>query len=139
MSIGRIFLDYRGRLTDTLTAHATLNTYGDHDNNPVDVTETYLDWRPFPAHGWRWRTKLGAFYPPISLENRAAGWSSPYSLTSSAINTWLGEEFRTIGAEVTATWLGSQQNGWVTSASSAASTNSTTTRACSVVSRLVDQ
>jgi len=108
--IGRIFLDYRGRLTDTLTAHATINTYGDHDNNPLDVTEAYLDWRPFPVHGWRWRTKLGAFYPPVSLENRAAGWSSPYSLTSSAINTWLGEEFRTIGAEVTATWLGSQQN-----------------------------
>jgi hypothetical protein len=110
--IGRIFLDYRGRLTDTLTARATINTYGDHDNNPVDVTEAYLDWRPFPAHGWRWHAKLGVFYPPVSLENRAAGWSSAYSLSSSAINTWLGEEFRTIGAELTATWLGSQQEAW---------------------------
>jgi hypothetical protein len=109
--IGRIFLDYRGRLTDTLAAHATINTYGDGDNNPVDVTEMYLDWKPYPRGGWRWRTKLGAFYPPISLENRGPGWSSGYSLSSSAINTWLGEEFRTIGAEVTATWLGSQRNG----------------------------
>ncbi len=111
LRIGRVFLDYHGRLTDTLTAHATLNTYGDHDNNPVDVTEMYLDWRPFPAHAWRWRAKLGAFYPPISLENRAAGWSSAYTLSSSAINTWFGEEFKTIGAEAAVTWLGSQQNG----------------------------
>ena len=49
LRIGRVFLDYHGRLTDTLTAHATLNTYGDHDKNTVDVTEVYLDWRPFPA------------------------------------------------------------------------------------------
>ncbi len=111
LRIGRIFLDYRGRLTETLTAHATLNTYGDHDNNPVDITEMYLDWRPYPSGAWRWRAKLGAFYPPISLENRAAGWSSAYTLSSAAINTWFGEEFRTIGAEATVTWLGSQVNG----------------------------
>jgi hypothetical protein len=109
--VGRIFLDYRGRLTDTLAAHATVNTYGDGDNNPLDLTEIYLDWKPYPRGVWRWRTKFGAFYPPISLENRAAGWSSGYSLSSSAINTWIGEEFRTIGAEVTATWLGSQRSG----------------------------
>jgi len=109
--VGRIFLDYRGRLTDTLTAHATLNTYADDDKNPIDVTEMYLDWKAFPRGGWRWRAKLGAFYPPISLENRGPGWSSPYSISASAINTWFGEEFRTIGAEVSATWLGSQQNG----------------------------
>ncbi|MGH8314644.1 MAG: hypothetical protein ACRETU_05780 [Steroidobacterales bacterium] len=107
--LGRLFLDYRLRLTDTLNARATLDTYGDHDNNPLDVTEIYLDWKPFPRNAWRWHTKLGAFYPPVSLENRAAGWSNGYTISSSAINTWLGEEFRTIGAEVTATWLGSQR------------------------------
>ena len=109
--VGRIFLDYRGRFTDTLSVHATLNTYGDDDKNPVDVTEMYLDWKTYPHGGWRWRTKVGAFYPPVSLENRGPGWSSPYSISASAINTWFGEEFRTIGAEVSATWLGSQSHG----------------------------
>jgi hypothetical protein len=96
----------------------------------LDVTEVYLDWKPFPKNGWRWRTKFGAFYPPVSLENRAAGWASGYSLSSSAINTWLGEEFRTIGAEVTATWLGSQHNGSGDLSLIGGSTNSTMTRDC---------
>jgi len=111
LRVGRIFLDYRGRLTDSLSAHATLSSYGDADKNPVDATEMYLDWRPFPKNGWRWRARLGAFFPPISLENRSVGWTSPYSLSPSAINTWLGEEFRTIGGEISLTWLGSQRNG----------------------------
>ena len=41
---------------------------------------------------------------PVSLENRGAG---PTSIRSpSAINTWISEEFRTIGAEVESRWLG---------------------------------
>jgi hypothetical protein len=39
------------------------------------------------------------------------GWRSPYSLSASAINTWIGEEFRTIGAEYALDWLGQQRGG----------------------------
>jgi hypothetical protein len=109
LQLGRSFIDYRGRLTETLDAHVTLDAYGDDDKNAVDVSEAYLEWRPYPANDWRWRTKVGAFYPPISLENRGPGWQSVYSLSSSAINTWLGEEIRTVGAEVSATWTGSRR------------------------------
>jgi hypothetical protein len=42
------------------------------------------------------------------LENRAAGWESPYTLSYSAINTWLGQELRTIGAEGQLDWLGTR-------------------------------
>ncbi len=108
LQLGRAFLDYRGRLAQTLDAHLTLDAYGDADKNPVDLSEAYLEWRPYPSASWRWRTRLGAFYPPISLENRGPGWQSVYSLSASAINTWLGEEIRTIGAEVNATWAGSR-------------------------------
>ncbi len=34
------------------------------------------------------------------------GWRSPYTLSFSAINTWVGEELRTIGAEYSLDWLG---------------------------------
>ena len=108
LQLGRAFLDYRARLTETLDAHVTLDAYGDADKNPFDVSEAYLEWRPYPSTNWRWRTRVGAFYPPVSLENRGLGWQSVYSLSSSAINTWLGEEIRTVGAEVTATWTGSR-------------------------------
>ena len=108
LQLGRAFLDYHGRLAETLDLHVTLDAYGDADKNPLDVSEAYLEWRPYPSSNWRWRTKVGAFYPPISLENRGPGWQSVYSLSSSAINTWLGEEIRTVGAEVNATWAGSR-------------------------------
>jgi len=108
LQLGRAFLDYRGRLAETLDLQVTLDAYGDADKNPVDVSESFLEWRPYPSSGWRWRTRLGAFYPPISLENRGPGWQSVYSISPSAINTWIGEEIRTIGAEVNATWLGTR-------------------------------
>jgi hypothetical protein len=65
----------------------------------VDVTEAYLLWRPVPNSAARSQWKLGAFYPPVSLENSDPGWASPYSFSFSAINTWIGEEIRVFGAE----------------------------------------
>jgi hypothetical protein len=44
----------------------------------------------------------------VSLENRASGWESPYTLSYSAINSWLATEVRTIGAEAQLEWLGTR-------------------------------
>ena len=49
----------------------------------VDLTEAYLEYRPYPRAGFRSRVRLGAFYPPMSLENRATGWETPYTITPS--------------------------------------------------------
>jgi hypothetical protein len=48
---------------------------------------------------WRWSLKAGSFFPPVSLENDAIGWTSPWTVTPSAINSWVGEELRATGAE----------------------------------------
>lgn len=104
--LGRAFLAPKWRLTDILTLHAVIDAYGDHDRNAVDLSEFYLEVRPFPTSPVRWRARIGAFFMPVSLENRGTGWSDVYSITPSAVNTWLGEEFRTIGAELEARWLG---------------------------------
>jgi len=89
--------------------HLDASAWGDHDRNPVDLTEAYLQFRPYPfGGGYRFRLRTGAFYAPISLENRSAGWESPYTLSYSAINTWLGQELRTIGAEGQIDWLGTR-------------------------------
>ncbi len=98
--LGRALLAANWRVTDTATLHADFDAYGDHDRNPVDVSEFYLDVRPFPTTSVRWRARVGAFFMPVSLENRGIGWTAVYSITPSAVNTWLGEEFRTIGAEL---------------------------------------
>src|SRR6185437_13141958 len=58
----------------------------------------------------RWSFKVGEFFAPVSLENDAIGWTSPWTLTPSAINSWIGEEFRTIGAEARIEWRGAAQS-----------------------------
>jgi hypothetical protein len=99
LRLNRIFLDYKGRITPTLTGELSVNMNNDVSEK-IDLLEAFLEWRPIPRSEWRFRSKLGAFYPHISLENVDAGWSNKYALTSSAINTWIGEELRTIGAEL---------------------------------------
>jgi hypothetical protein len=106
LRLGYLRLGYRLDVTQTLRFTAEGVAYGDHDVNALDLTEMFAEWRPIPASAWRSRVKVGAFYPEISLENRMRGWRSPYTLSFSAINTWVGEELRTIGAEYSLDWLG---------------------------------
>jgi hypothetical protein len=70
----------------------------------VDALESYLRYAPAAAGDLSWSVKAGAFFPSISLENDDLGWSSPYTLTPSAINSWIGDELRTIGSEATLRW-----------------------------------
>jgi hypothetical protein len=110
LRLGLLRLGYRGELGDYVHLNAEAFAYGDHNHQPIDLTQAYAELRPLPHSGWRSRLKLGAFYPDISLENRMRGWLSPYTLSFSAINTWIGAELRTIGAEYNLDWLG-LQNG----------------------------
>ncbi len=105
---GRLRLALNQTLGELWSLHLDASSYGDDDKNPIDLTEAYLQFRPYPFDGWRLRVKAGAFYAPISLENRASGWESPYTLSSSAINSWVGEELRTIGVEGQLDWLGTR-------------------------------
>jgi len=73
--------------------------YADRQNIPVDISEGFLLYKPVSTSAWRFGGRLGAFIPPISLENTGVGWSSPYTLSSSAINSWVGEELKIFGGE----------------------------------------
>jgi hypothetical protein len=112
LQLGRVMGNFNGPITDTLRADVTLSAVGDGNDYLVDFTEAFVEWRPYPTNQWRWRTRAGSFYAPISLENRAIGWQSPYTISSSAINTWIGEEIRTIGVEQSLTLqsAGSKRN-----------------------------
>jgi hypothetical protein len=98
--LSRAFVDYSGRLTDTLEVRIAAEGYTDDIGGPLDFTQVYLQWRPVPQSSNRFRLRLGAFYPPLSLESPDPGWSSPYTLNLSAINSWVAEELRTIGIEM---------------------------------------
>lgn len=67
----------------------------------LSLVEAFLQYKPAPTGDFGIRAKGGFFFPPISLENTSMGWTSPYTVTSSAINSWVGEELRTVGGEAT--------------------------------------
>src|SRR4051812_13985775 len=69
----------------------------------IDALETYLRYDDQKGD-IGWSVKAGVFFPTISLENDDLGWTSPYTLTPSAINSWIGDELRTIGSEATLRW-----------------------------------
>jgi hypothetical protein len=78
--------------------------YDPRQKSALDLLDATLRWQPPPDGAWRWSAKLGAFFPPFALENTDLGWSSPWTLTYSALDSWIGEELRTIGGEATVEW-----------------------------------
>ena len=108
VQLGRARLALTQQLGELWSVHLDASMYDDKDKSPVGVTEAYLLFRPYPFAGYRFRLKAGGFYPAISLENRAPGWDSPYTLSYSAINSWLATEVRPLGVEGTLDWLGTR-------------------------------
>lgn len=74
--------------------------YQHADREMLQVIEAYARYRPVSITPWRWQLRGGFFFPPISLENDSIGWTSWWTLTPSAINSWVGEELRDTGVEL---------------------------------------
>mgnify|MGYP001158696958 CR=1 FL=1 len=95
-------------VSDSWSIDATALLYRDGETE-LGVTEALLTYKPL-TEGLRHQVRLGAFYPLMSLENVAVGWHSPYTYSFSAINSWLAEELRILGAEYQLTRAGRQYN-----------------------------
>jgi len=111
LQLGRARVAWRGGIGGNWHADVDVSAWSLHDHNGVGITEGFLEWRPVPASAWRSNLKIGAFYPPISLEHRTSGWTNPYTIDSSALNTWVGEELRTIGVGYQLDHLGIADGG----------------------------
>jgi hypothetical protein len=109
LRLGRLRLALDAPLGEVWKLHLDASAWGDAYRNPVGLTEAYLQFRPYPRNDLRLRVKAGAFYAPISLENRTGGWASPYTVTYSALNSWIAEELRTLGVEARVDWLGTRR------------------------------
>lgn len=83
----------------SLLLFAEVQAQGDADPT-FDLTAAFLRWRPVSTTPWRVSAKAGVFFPPVSLENDGVGWTSRWTLSPSAINSWVGEELRVTGAEL---------------------------------------
>lgn len=91
-------------LSEVVAAHAQVKVDAEPDHmlrrGRVGLVEAFASYRPELTPAFRLRTRAGLFFPPVSLEHTLRGWNTPYTVTPSAINTWIGEEVRTAGAEL---------------------------------------
>lgn len=107
LSLAQAGLSYHIDWDNPLSAHVVANAYWDGVRDNIGITEAYIKYKGLPwDNGLRLSSKLGILYPEISMENIATAWSSPYTLTYSGINSWLGEEVRHIGAQLRLDYLG---------------------------------
>jgi len=92
-------IDWRPSMT--LGTHVHLLARDDAEGSKhgrVGIVEAYVEAKLHPGHD-KLRIVAGAFFLPTSRENVDALWATPYTITPSALNSWLGEELRPIGVD----------------------------------------
>ena len=81
-------------------AHGTARSEPDAAGGArAGLTEAILQYRPELRPDLALRFRGGLMFPPTSRENVDPLWQSPYTLTLSALNTWIGEELRPVGLD----------------------------------------
>ena len=63
------------------------------------LTQAFLQYRPELRPDLALRLRAGLQFSETSRENTDALWQSPYTLTFSALNSWIGEELRPLGLD----------------------------------------
>jgi hypothetical protein len=96
-------LIWQPRFTNSLVGNVSAAYQQGHDRDEkFDVMEGYLTFIPPRRGNTNFAFKAGYYWPEISLEHATGGaWSTVYTITPSAINSWVGEEVKVIGAEAT--------------------------------------
>ena len=89
------------RFTRSLSANVSVAWQRDQDH-PVDLIEAFVSFRPQQNGPVGFSARAGLMWPEISLEHSTGGaWSVVNTITPSAINSWIGEEVKLLGAEAT--------------------------------------
>jgi hypothetical protein len=105
LRLSQLSLLVDAELNPVLGAHVQLNVDAEPDEagfrSRADLVEAFVLYRPELSERVRLRLRGGAFFPPVSLENEGPAWTSRYTITSSAANSWIGEEVRAVGVEGT--------------------------------------
>jgi hypothetical protein len=89
------------RFTGSLSANVSAAWQRDQDN-AVDLIEAFVNFLPSQSGPVGIQLRAGMMWPEISLEHSTGGaWSVVDTITPSAINSWVGEEVKVLGAEAT--------------------------------------
>jgi hypothetical protein len=98
LQVDEAALEWKPRLNWAWSAVVDVAAQSGQDR-PVDLVQAYALFRPVPHSDTRFQARFGLFYPPISLEHDAPVWGLTDTITPSAINSWVGEEVKVVGAE----------------------------------------
>ena len=105
---------------EVVTAHVHLDLDAEPDaaldRGRVGLVEAYIGYRNDLSRLFRLRLRGGLFFPPISLEHPGPAWTTVYTITPSAANSWVGEEIRTAGLEARLGVVSGQNELWLTGA-----------------------
>jgi hypothetical protein len=118
--VGEAHLGADWRATPRLAfhLHGRVRAQSDDGGRPAGVVEAWAAVHAMPLEGVsQARVRVGAFFLPTSRENVGPLWTSPYTLTLSAINSWIGEEVRPLGVLAEYERDGGASHGWRTGAS----------------------
>jgi len=97
----RIGLDYEPNLEWRAHLHGLLRVRDGSDvGRELGLVEAYVERNWHLEPGARLRLRLGQSFLGNSRENTGPLWTSPDTLTLSALNSWIAEELRPIGAEL---------------------------------------
>ncbi|MFT7412705.1 MAG: hypothetical protein ACI9J4_001067 [Paraglaciecola sp.] len=99
-NVQQAFITLSDDFSNGLSYAVVANYYKLGEQN-VGISQAQISYKPLSSNKLRWRGRIGFFYPKLSLENVETGWLSPFTYTQSAVNSWIGEELRTPGLELT--------------------------------------
>jgi hypothetical protein len=115
-AISQLALEPAGDLPWGMRLHAQVNWDGDiddrgdlsPDHDPIRLVEGYVR-KEWGAAASGWSVLAGVSNPQYSLENIGPAWTPRYTLTPSALNSWLWEEGRVLGLQ--GDWWHALRNG----------------------------
>ena len=92
--------------------HARLDSDDGFGAAPIGLVEAFAARRLFSPSGAFWQIKAGQFFLPTSREAVDPLWQSPHHLSLSTLNSWIAEEFRPIGVDLS--WRNAPQSEFET-------------------------
>lgn len=98
--LGQAALVWQPRLTWSLAGTVVVAASGG-DHPEAGLSEAFLTFKPLSDAPVRFSARVGLMWPPVSLEHSGADWAVTQTVTPSAINSWISEEVKLVGAEMT--------------------------------------
>lgn len=107
LRLGQGILAAELEMGDALSAFAVIDANDDR-RRVFDVQEAWIAWSPVPANAWKVRAKAGIFFPPLNqeIDYTRRTWTPARTISASALNSWVGEELKTKGLELSLTRRG---------------------------------